>query len=65
MKSNFILTKSKKNFLKRYFILFKRRFGTLKQRLIAIKKPFYSELKEKNNQRTLFFLSINPQKLLV
>lgn len=65
MKSNFILTKSKKNFLKRYFILLKRRFGTLKQRLIAIKKPFYSELKEKNNQRTLFFLSINPQKLLV
>lgn len=47
MKSNFILTKSKKNFLKRYFILLKRRFGTLKQRLIAIKKPFYSELKEK------------------
>ena len=65
MKSNFILTKSKKNFLKRYFILLKRRLGTLKQCLIAIKKPFYSELKEKNNQRTLFFLSINPQKLLI
>lgn len=47
MKSNFILTKSKKNFLKRYFILLKRRLGTLKQCLIAIKKPFYSELKEK------------------